>query len=173
MEMERAIQTVKEMITQREYKILEQDDEKIIGENKKGKKIVFFLKPVIKFAVERFKEYCTKLQNLGPDEYTHCIIVYTDSITPMGKKMVLECVSMEFELFYIDELQFNITTHRLVPQHIKLEEKDIKKFKQKYGLKHQAILLSDPISRFYNYKRGDVIKIIRPRDLIAYRIVKG
>ena len=171
--MERAIQTVTEMIIQREYKVSDQDDEKLIGENKEGKKIIAFRKPVIKFNVDLFKEYCAKLHEWGSKEYTHCIIVYTDCITPMGKRMILECVDMEFELFYIDELQFNITTHRLVPHHIKLEEKAAKKFKQTYGMKLQAILLSDPISRFYNYKRGDVIKIIRPRNLIAYRIVKG
>lgn len=171
--MERAIQTVTEMIIQRGYKVSDQDDEKLVGESKEGKKIVVFLKPVIKFNVDRFKEYCAKLQELGTKEYNNCIIVYTDSITPMGKRMINECVDMEFELFYIDELQFNITKHRLVPQHIKLEEKEAKKFKQIYGLKYQTILLSDPISRFYNYKRGDVIKIIRPRNLVAYRIVKG
>lgn len=173
MKMERAIQTVTEMITQREYKVSDQDDEKLIGENSDCKKIVVFLNPVAKFNVDRFKEYCAKLHEMGPKEYTHCIIVCTDCITPMGKRMISECVDMEFELFSIDELQFNITKHRLVPLHVKLEEKASKKFKQKYGLKHQAILLSDPISRFYNYKRGDVIKIVRPRSLIAYRIVKG
>ena len=30
-----------------------------------------------------------------------------------------------------------------------------------------------PISRFYGYERGDIIKIIRPSDYIMYRIVKG
>lgn len=175
--MDRAIKTVKEMITQREYNICDQDDEKLIGENKRDEKIIAFLQPVIKFNVDRFKEYVGKLEALNSDmdkrEYTHCVIVYTDCITPMGKKMVFESPDMKFELFSIDELQFNITKHRLVPLHVKLDEKNAKKFKQKYGLKHQAILLSDPISRFYNYKRGDVIEIVRPNNLIAYRIVKG
>lgn len=168
--MERAIQTVTEMITQREYNVYYQDSEKLIGEKSEGKKIIVFLNPVFKFNVDRFKEYCIKL---GEMDHTHCIIVYTGCITPMGKKMVIECVDMEFELFYIDELQFNITNHRLVPLHVKLEENASKKFKQKYGLNHPVILISDPIARFYNYKRGDIIKIVRPLDLIAYRIVKG
>ena len=31
----------------------------------------------------------------------------------------------------------------------------------------------DPISKFYGYNRGDVIKITRPNNYISYSIVKG
>ena len=93
--------------------------------------------------------------------------------------MIVESIDIVFELFSVDELQFNITKHRLVPLHQKLNEEESKSFKEKYGLKYQAILTSDPISRFYNYKRGDIIRILRIRKtndknqyIIAYRIVK-
>ena len=52
---------------------------------------------------------------------------------------------------------------------------------EQFGVKYQTILASDSISRFYNYKRGDIIRILRQiknendkkQYIIAYRIVKG
>ena len=54
-----------------------------------------------------------------------------------------------------------------------------KKFKETYGIKFPTLLINDPISRFFNYKSGDIIKIIRCKKIkedsnyyITYRIVK-
>lgn len=183
--MDRAIQTVSEMITQREYKITSEDNEKIITTNEKKECIISYKTPISKFNVDRFKEYISKLEQLNEEnknrKYNHIILIYTDCITPTGKRMIIESIDIIFELFSIDELQFNITKHRLTPLHQKLNENDSKLFKEKYGLKYQVILTSDPIARFYNYKRGDIIRIFRPvktntddkKYSIAYRIVKG
>ena len=175
--MENAKKTLIEMINQREYKICSKTEDVIIGEKKCEDKIIVFLDSVEKFNVDRFKEYIGKLEQMNEDNnnrsYNHCIVVYEDCITPMGKKMIADSPDVIFELFSVDELQFNITKHRLVPLHKKLSEEKAKSFKQLYGLKHQAIFLTDPIARFYNYTRGDVIQITRPNSIIAYRIVKG
>lgn len=182
--MDKAIQTVTEMITQREYNITFEDNEKIIATNEKKQNIIAYKTAISKFNVDRFKEYISKLEKLNDNyengKYNHIILVYTDCITPTGKRMIIESIDITFELFSIDELQFNITKHRLVPLHKKLNEDESKFFKENYGLKYQAILTSDPISRFYNYKRGDIIRILRQKKtdnkknyIIAYRIVKG
>lgn len=176
-EMDRAIQTLTEMVNQREYKIIVKEDDRIIGCKTNGDKIVVFLEPVIKFNVDRFKEYVGKLEQLNSSsprrEYTEGIVIYIDCVTPTGKRMIKESFDVHLQLFSIDEIQFNITKHRLVPTHIKLEEKESKEFKKKFGLKHPAILTTDPVSRFYGYKRGDVVKIVRSNGFITYRIVKG
>ena len=95
----------------------------------------------------------------------------------MAKKLVENSVEKKFELFTQDELQYNITKHRLVPKHIKLNNEDAKDFKKKYGLKFPALLKTDPVCRFYDFQRGDVIKIIRQESCgntyITHRIVKG
>jgi len=98
-----------------------------------------------------------------------CIIVYKDSVTTIAKKSI-ESLDIDIELFSINELQFNITRHRLVPKHIKLmDEIEIDNMK-KYKL--PFILSSDPISRYYKFNKGDIIKIIRKNGIIAYRQVK-
>lgn len=171
-EMEQAIQTVKEMITQREYKITGEDDDHFIGTNSADEKIIVFTSPVNKFNVDRVKEYISALDEL---KIKHCIVIYTGCVTPMAKKLVQISEELKIELFTIEELQYNITRHRLVPQHIRLPTEEAKEFKKIHGLKHPTILRTDPIARFYNYQRGDVIKIVRVSDgvkYIAHRIVK-
>jgi DNA-directed RNA polymerase I, II, and III subunit RPABC1 len=171
--MDTAIKTVTEMITQRGYKITESDENRIIATNQNGNQIVVFTQTVIKFNVDRVKEYISILHKMGKN---HCIVIYNESVTSMTKKLVENSVDIKIELFTEEELQYNITKHRLVPEHIRLSLNEALEFKQKYGLTHPAILRTDPICRFYSYERGDVIKIVRVSGndrFITYRIVKG
>ena len=169
---ENAINTAKEMIIQRGYNIVENLEDKIIGENSHGENIVIFTQEVLKFNIERVKEYISLLNKL---DIKKCIIIYSQSVTPMTKKLIGTIEDIEIEPFTQDELQYNITKHRLVPQHIRLPKDKAIEFKHVYGLKWPTILKSDPVSRFYNYKRGDIIKIIRNNNknkFVSYRIVK-
>lgn len=98
------------------------------------------------------------------------------------------------EFFYIDELQINIVQHRLVPKHSRLSSEEKEKIVRQYighdvsghdvsghnnskneydddGLRKFPLMLeSDPISRYYNFKKGDVIKVDRGSS-ICYRYV--
>lgn len=172
--MEKAIETAKDMIQQRGYVICEDDDEKFIGINKNKQSIVVFTTLIEKVNVDIIKEKTGLLNNM---EYNHCIIIYGISVTSMAKKLVENFNDIKFELFTQDELQYNITHHRLVPNHIKLPTLEATEFKKKYGLKFPTILKTDPVCRFYDFQRGDVIKITRcNQDLnnyITHRIVKG
>lgn len=167
-----AIDTITEMITQRGYKIIQTDEDKIIAENTDGENIVVFTNPVVKFSIDRIKEYISILHNINMN---HCIVIYVDSITPATKKLVNDSIDVKIEVFRLEELQYNITKHKLVPKHQRLLPNRAKNFKKKYGLKFATILVTDPISRFYNYSKGDVIKISRKSDrgiYVTYRIVK-
>jgi DNA-directed RNA polymerase I, II, and III subunit RPABC1 len=172
--MEIALKTVLEMINQRGYKITTDDDSKIIGINDNKEEIIVFKQVVLKFNVDRVKEYISKLNKM---KMTHCIVIYTESVTSMTKKLVVNSPDIIIELFTQEELQYNITKHRLVPKHIRISPEEAKEFKEKYGNKYPTILCTDPISRFYGYKRGDVIKIMRltgtGESFITYRILKG
>lgn len=170
--MDRSIETVTEMITQRGYKITENTTEHIIGSNLNAERIIAFKNNIIKFNIDKVKELISVLFNI---KINRCIVIY-DDITTATKKLINSLTEQDIELFTHEELQYNITKHRLVPEHIRLDTKDAIDFKKKFGLKHATILRSEPISRFYNYNRGDIIKIIRVHDnieYIAHRIVKG
>lgn len=172
--MERALNTVRNMLEQREYTIRQVDEEKFIGTNEENKSIVVFTTLIEKFNVDRIKE---KIVILNAINENHCIVIYNDSITSIAKKSIENSIDKKFELFTLDELQYNITTHRLVPKHVKLSDKEATVFKKRYGVKFPVILTTDPVSRFYNFQRGDIIKIIRKDSstdfpFITHRIVK-
>ena len=69
------------------------------------------------------------------------------------------------------ELQYNLTKNRLVPKAVKMEKEKVEDFKKKFGVKFPTMFSTDPLSRFMNYMKGDIIKIYRA-DGLHYRIVK-
>lgn len=173
--MDKAIEILKIIIEKRKYEIQHEDDIRILAYNKfSNEYMVVFLVPVTKFNTDKGKEYISYLEKMGKK---HCIIVYTElnGITPAAKKIIDNNLGILLELFHIDELQYDITEHRLVPQFIKLSDEESKDFKKKYDNKFPALLKSDPICKFYNFKKGSVIRIIcnfNNTTYIKYRIVK-
>jgi DNA-directed RNA polymerase I, II, and III subunit RPABC1 len=99
------------------------------------------------------------------------IIIY-HCITSSTQKLFSELNNYHIELFNIDELRFNLTKHKLVPTHIKLSDAQQQSFLQTFGEKIPIILKTDPISKIYDYKRNDIVKIIRPGNEVSYRICK-
>ena len=69
------------------------------------------------------------------------------------------------ELFDIKRLLINITKHSYVPKHIKLNIKEISKLKSSLQIdsiyKLPVISIHDPVARYFNLKRGEVVQIIR------------
>ena len=84
------------------------------------------------------------------------------------------------EINWLARLQFNITKHDIVPQHILVTEEELMRIMEKYQLTstYQLPLINkdDPIVKYYNFKPGSVCKIIRPSktsaDHIYFRCVK-
>jgi len=167
--MDRFHKTCLEILEQREYEILNQDEDKIIG-IKGGKKICVILSVIPKFNVDRIEECISFINKL---DIKHAIIIYADNITSVAKTMVENLKDIKLELFNIDELQYNITKHKLVPKHTKLTDEEATIFKKTQGIKFGSILRTDPISRFYGYERGDIIKVTRTGGIVTYRIVRG
>jgi len=169
----KVMKTIREMLEQRGYKIEEEDNEKIMAipiEEDNDDKIYIFKEIIRTFNIKRVKEITSILESTG---IKHCIVIYIDSATPAAKKCIkILHVDKQLELFTEKELKYNITKHVLVPAHIKLSNKESEKFKLKHGTKHAVILKTGPIARFYNYKRGDIIKIVRKTKYVTYRIVK-
>lgn len=170
--MKNTYQTCTELFEQRGYKIQEKDDEIITGKKKNGKLVFAFIVKTNKFNVEKIQEYISIMKKT---DVWHSIIVYKDTVTPVAKKTIEESKEMVIELFHEDEMQYNITKHYLVPKHELLFEKGTKgakEFKEKYGDTFPILLKSDPISRFYGYNKGDIIKVTRKNGIVVHRIVK-
>lgn len=84
------------------------------------------------------------------------------------------------EINWIDNLQFNITKHRLVPKHELLEQTDLEILMEKYQITNltqfPVILKTDAIIKYYDFKPGNVCKITRPSPTslnhVYYRYIK-
>ena len=171
--MEKAYEICVEMIEQRGYKIVDSDNERILSVKPDNSQMCVFVVPSHKFNVETIQEYISMMKKMN---LSHCIIVIKENATPIAKKIIDESPDLEIELFYVDELQYNITKHYLVPKHelaFKKGTVDYNAFKKKYMADNFPVILkSDAVARFYAFQKGDIIKITRPNGLIMYRIVK-
>ena len=165
---ERVRKTCCEMLEQRGYTIVQIEDDIIIGDSTQRERIIVFNNKE-SITIANIKEYVGFMDKSG---IKHAIIVYTNTITPQANKTIETLQNMEIEIFLENSLLYNITKHRLVPEHSKLSLAETTVFKQKYTTKLPIMQRSDAVARFYNYRTGDIIKITRKDGIVAYRIVK-
>jgi DNA-directed RNA polymerase I, II, and III subunit RPABC1 len=171
--MERAHEVCLEMLEQRDYSIIEDEPDRIIALKPDNKQMIVFFSESPKFNVKNIQVYISVMNEL---EIFHSIIIYKDGVTSFTKKTIDQSLEMYFELFSVEDLQYNITKHVLQPKFERLPEKEAANFKKQFGLKFGIMKSDDPIALFYDYKKGDVIRITRNSSktpYITYRIVKG
>ena len=167
MSTERTKNTILEMLEQREYTIV--DTENIMALKPDGSQIIVFFNESPNFDTKSMKEVLSVMNEAG---IVHSIVVYKDKVTPATKSTLEQCNDMKIELFAEEDLQINITKHRLQPVFEKLKDDEAIEFKKNFGLKFGVLRVDRAISRFYDYSKGYVIRIKRPDGYINYRIVK-
>ena len=74
-------------------------------------------------------------------------------------------------LYWSKQLTYNLTKHHFVPQHTLLTESETNELKEL-----PILLSSDPICKYYKFKRGNVCKITRndctSGESVSYRYVQ-
>jgi len=172
------VKTCLELIEQRGYDLAEQGDTTITAIKPDGELfiVIFGYK---KFGIEAL---CDCVSSLGND-VSHVLVPYEIKVTSKANEMVEHLKKTPvningqvygpicIELFNIEDLKYNITKHKYQPIYERLPDKDAKSFLKKWD-KYGTFMLTDPIVKFYNYNKGDVIKIIRQNKLIYFRIVR-
>lgn len=158
-----------EMFSQRGYDVDDEEDNRILAFKPDGGQVCAFPSIINKLNVSEIHGHITLLKEMKID---HGLLVYSGTPTPAVKNVVRNAPDMKMiiELFDESDIQFNITKHRLQPKFERLDKNESKSFINK--LKLPTMLRSDPIARFYNYQRGDVIKVTRKNKTVCYRIVK-
>jgi DNA-directed RNA polymerase I, II, and III subunit RPABC1 len=165
---QKAYEVCIEMFEQRGYEILQKDDDRILALKEDGEYVCAFLILNTKFNVDKIQECIGGMKQM--DVY-HGVIIYKDTVTPIAKKVVEESKEILIELFNVEEMQYNITKHQLVPKHELMYKKDSIEAKEFKKNKYPIISKSDPVSRFYGYNIGDVIMVTRKNGYIMFRIV--
>jgi DNA-directed RNA polymerase subunit H (RpoH/RPB5) len=160
---------VEKILEYRNY-ILKNTDEYMLFEHKitKDKIIVFMCEENLN--IQLLKLYLKILSDIG---YNHAIIIYSLKITPSSNK-ILDTVKniYEIELFTKDEMSIDFKQYKYYFPHIKVNNELKKELITKYGNRLPIILKKDIIIRYFNFKKGDIIKIIRDNNYITYKIVK-
>lgn len=101
----------------------------------------------------------------------HKIIIVND-ITPRAHQVIQNSFPL-IEVFLKREMMFNIIEHMYVPKHILLSDAETNQILKEYNVQKKElprILLSDPISRYYNAKIGQIFKIIRTSETSGYSV---
>jgi DNA-directed RNA polymerase subunit H (RpoH/RPB5) len=112
-----------------------------------------------KVPVKKMREY---IQHMIESKVNHAIIVYAQQITPSAKNEIPP--NLDIETFKANELFENVTKHKLVPPHYKLDESEVNellKLRKTTRKKLPRYNPEDPIVKYYHWPIGSVIKIIR------------
>lgn len=114
----------------------------------------------------------------GAQGVTSVILITPNKLNPACKAL-LKNIKLSFEHFLVEELQFNITKHCLVPKHrimAEIEECEVLKTLRCEKANLPTILTTDPVSRFFGAKVGSVFEIVRSSQTtgtaIYYRAVR-
>ena len=159
-----------EMCLQRNYTNINDNGNYMSSKDEENVVLIFFIIDN-KLNIDESHNIITTMIN---NKSKHAIIVHFKGLTPVSNKVLSDMYDYEFELFEHKELMYNITKHVLVPSHRVLtfeNNEEEKIFKEKFK-KICTIQKSDPVSKFYNFKKGDIIEVKRQNGYVAYRIVK-
>lgn len=171
---EQVKKTLFQMFSQRGYTniSIDADTDRISALKCDGVNTIYAFSSIIeKLNNDEIHSYIGILQE---EKVKHAILIYEGTPTPAVKAVISNLPDLEIniELFHADDLQFNITTHELVPKHEKLQQNESKEFKMLYGSNIPTLLRTDAIVRFYDFHKGEIIKVTRKNGSISYRIVK-
>jgi DNA-directed RNA polymerase subunit H (RpoH/RPB5) len=166
-----AVKILKIIFQKRGYTDIRLEDNLMFGYDDEKNLVMCNLEMIKKLDKEN-----TKFHISSANEFkTNHIILFYLTATPSAFKVCSSSNDITVELFEVSELQIDITEHYLQPKFEILSKNEDKDLRVTYGFNKEilpVILKTDPISRFYNFPRDRIIKIIGKNNIVRYRIVR-
>ena len=177
----RAWEVSKELLNDRKYTIddsynqltstdinylLDSNELHLIGERKGNEKIFIKFINIAKVKVS----YLQNIIDNSRKKHKNTTIVFILKSKPSASIRKLETKEkFNIQVFSLKYFQINPTKYSLVPHHIKLDIEESDKVMAKYNIicKSQLpiLLQTDAISRYYNFKKDDIIKIVKKQKM--------
>jgi len=105
-------------------------------------------------------------------------ILLVNDVKPTAIKQILQFDDVE--VFNMTFFNINLIDNVLVPKHIRLNEEEKNKVIKEYTdniQQFKVLCIDDPVSKYYNYKVGDLVRIERPSVATGistdYRVVSN
>ena len=122
---------------------------------------------------------CRIVENMQKEEIASAVIIIKNKASNYAKIATKRFEPVfHIDLFSENDLLVDITEHFLVPPHILLSEAETKDLLERLCVpanKLPKIDVNDPVCRYYGFKPGQVIKIIRDSLVggrtVAFRVV--
>ncbi len=157
-------------ITFDEFQQEENDFFLIFGKDKTKIIIIWHIEE--KLGLKTVKNCCVQLKD---NNIKNAIIIKYGKLTPPAKATISESASLyKIRVFDVEDLKINITKHSLVPKHECLSKDEEDKLLKTYKLKKTQLprmLNTEPVVMYYDWNRGDIIKITRNDGEIYYRCI--
>ena len=169
--------TLSEMLHDRSYTNIQIMDDNIMKlQNERHEPVLIYNSEDDKTGVKIIKKVIDIVHN---NDIKHLIFIYKKVITIFAKNLLDELLeSIYIELFSETELSYNVSTHCLVPKHKLVPNEEVNDIVSKYKCSltnFPVILKTDPICRYYGFRRGHLIEITRSSETngtyICYRLV--
>tara|TARA_B100001123_G_C15289020_1_gene1016757 strand:- start:1578 stop:2195 length:618 start_codon:yes stop_codon:yes gene_type:complete len=113
------------------------------------------------------KDFLSRLDTINKDnegdDFLLLVLTFDKHLNSFIK-LIQKKYSKDIQIFLIDELQMNILKHELQPDFILLSDDEKLDLINKYDVTMDQlpkIKLTDPVTKYYNAKVGDIFKIIR------------
>ena len=117
------------------------------------------------------------------EEINHIVFIFKEKINSNNEKNIKSLIAqhdektktnIKVEMFEIKNLLFNITKHSYVPLHIVMSKEDSQEIYDRFSIKNKTQLpiihRTDPVAKYYDFKAGDLIKIVRGSTAIGESI---
>lgn len=164
---EQATKTIKQMLSDRNYELFDEDDFTYQSRTDTEKKVKVFFCVGAKLNIDTMKSFVAILQKKC---LHHAIIIYDNVITSSTRKLLDHLWDIYVEVFHIDEMQFNVTHHSLYAKHELLGSDGVKEIKHLVK-KLPVILRTDPVVRYFDFQKHSVLQIHRLDGTTSYRVV--
>lgn len=156
------------MLTARGYIFINKENDVYVYSNESKQLVVWFFFNE-KLNIDAIKDFIIVLEQM---KIKHGIIIYSGNVTSSTKKILEQMYKYKIELFSSSEFKYCLTDHMYYAPHRRLKSLESEDIIKRFGSGLPVILKTDPVSRYFNFSKNDIIEIIRKNGSTAYRIVK-